>query len=336
MKKYKIVLSKSMIFATILFVFGGALLVSGIINKIHMNNCKSLDLIKFNEISAGDYVCGNIKSLLGRESNFDGKHLLFPFCSTEVWSKEEHYAVRVNNIETKYIYMKVSSEFLTEFKKTIAADLSSNYLLYGKVKKSTSSDTTIINLFKEYVKGSDEIIIDEYVIEVVDFDKETGKIVQGLCVLLAGILLLFIYAKPKEINMQKNTQVTSRRRQPVPEKRSMRDIGTIELLLAEEKCENEGLKNIYKAIKQRMVINLVLSILFLVALLYLKVIIILICLIYTFVIFVKCIFGVWINGTSKLAVIISNKISHEPLKGLIFESDVRLAKYEAWKDEFCE
>jgi len=106
--------------------------------------------------------------------------------------------------------------------------------------------------------------------------------------------------------------------------------------LAEEKCENEGLKNKYKAIKQRMVINLVLSILFLVALLYLKVIIILICLIYTFVIFVKCIFGVWINGTSKLAVIISNKISHEPLKGLIFESDVRLAKYEAWKDEFCE
>jgi len=75
MKKYKIVLSKSMIFATILFVFGGALLVSGIINKIHMNNCKSLDLIKFNEISAGDYVCGNIKSLLGRESNFDGKHV---------------------------------------------------------------------------------------------------------------------------------------------------------------------------------------------------------------------------------------------------------------------
>jgi len=335
MKKYKLALSKSFIFATILFVVGGVLLSNGIINKIHINNCKTLDSIKFSEISSGDYVCGNIQSLLGKESSFDGKHLLFPFCSTDTWSQEEHYVVCVNKVETKYIYLKVPSEFLEEFKKLISTDLSSNYLLYGKVKRSASSDTTIINLFKGYIKGSDKIIIDKYVIEVVDFNKETEKIVQGICLLFAGFLLFFTYARPKEISMQKNTQVTDGQRRRVSEKGSKRDIGTLELLLAEEACENEGLKNKYKAIKQKMVINLILSLLLMITFVYLRVLIIFICLIYIFVIFIKSIFLIWINGTSKLAVIISNKNSHESLKRLIFESDVRLAKYEDWKNELC-
>lgn len=343
MVKYKMILSKSIIISITLFIFGSVLLFGGISNKNHIKDCKPLDLIKFNEISSGDYVRGNIQSLLGKESSFDGKHLLFPFCNTDVWSQEEDYVACVNKVETKYIIMKVSSEFLADFKKSINSDLSSNYLLYGKVKKSNSYDTTIINSFKENLKGSDKIIFDEYVIEVVAFNKETEKIVQGIFVLLSGFLILIFDVKSGKLITLDNTQALDNQNLAIYNQkknfagnRMIRDIATLELLLAEEKFENEGLKNKYKAIKDRTVLNLVLSIVLIIIFSYIRFELIFLCLIYTFLVFLKSLFLLWINSNLISAAIISRKNSHESLKCLIFESDLKIAKYETLKKEFCE
>lgn len=340
--KYKMILSKSIIFSITLIVFGSILLFGGISNKNHIRDCKPLDLIKFNEISSGDYVSGNIQSLLGNESSFDGKHLLYPFCNTDCWSREEEYVACVNKVETKYICIKVSSKFLTDLKKSINSDLSSNYLLYGKVKKTTSYDTTIINSFKENVKGSEKIIFDEYVIEVVDFNKETEKIVQGIVVLLSGVLILIFYIKTGKLITLDNTQAIVNQNLAIDNQkknctgRMIRDIGTLELLLSEEKSENEGLKNKYKAIKNRTVLNLILSIVLMLIFSYIRLEIIFLCLIYTFLVFLKSLFLLWINSDLKLATAIAKRNSHDPLKGLIFESELRIAKYETLKKDFYE
>lgn len=194
MKKDRVVLSSGVFLALILMIFGSILIVKGMSARIHINNCKALDDVEMGELRSGEYVCGTIESLLGKESSFADTHKLYPFCNTDVWSGEETYMMRINKMKPDYIGVKVSSGFLDDFKKSIGTDLSSTYLLYGKVKKAPDYDREMIQEY-ENLKGNSDSIQDNYIIQVVDFNTEKEKLYQGIIVFLSGFFLMPVFVK---------------------------------------------------------------------------------------------------------------------------------------------
>lgn len=190
-QKYRIYINISKINIAIIFLFflGIILSLQEIIDNKNYHNIKTE--IKNFDISEGQYIKLKITTDNIMGTTINGK--FSPFYGTTSWQNDHKYLISTKD-KDYYISLLVPKNYQNDFSDFIKTN--TDYSFIGKVEKLDSDlyyEAIMECLNLKNKSEVDKIVDSKYAIRITDRNNKTNKLLIGICVLVASILLLLLY-----------------------------------------------------------------------------------------------------------------------------------------------
>lgn len=193
--RYIVSISKTGIVALLLLFIGLFCTVKGIAIRYHLNLMEKQG--NMSEWAKGNYIETDIvlEQFMGRlYTEVNGQRKYGATCVVDVFTGESRYIIRPEKTSESYITLVVGRRYAEELE-NLAYGRLDKFHLTGRIEKIKEKiDYDIIEEVAGVsgISAVNELVSSDYAIRIVDFDEERETLWKGLCLLLAGAIILFL------------------------------------------------------------------------------------------------------------------------------------------------
>ncbi len=185
------------IFISFFILLGLKMFIVGTVNTLGIKYSKDMKSLELSELKKGIYLYGEISYVLGKYYNQPGGGIGFLTSMAEWWNGPEEYAIPLN--DRQYITIYAEKPYFEVFEKfTDVPSVENAYFFYGK---TVSTRTELNYRFLEpalHVEGKEAVhkrISKDYAIQILEPEEEKDRMIHGLLIFIAGMILLYVFIK---------------------------------------------------------------------------------------------------------------------------------------------
>lgn len=296
------------IFVIIFLSMGMYFLLDGMLCQYYINKTVDLKNVDVNELQERLYVQGTVEYFVGGPSKMEGDENIYPICTVNAWTGDCYYLACVNEKKNQFVCIEVGETFIKDFEQSLDKNLKSQYNLECKAVKETEFNRDTLGTY--YENFQDKIIYNQdYILKIVDYKMEEGKLSRGVALFIAAmtVLALYVNAYHEERYVSENDVDDARKDTVVIE-------GEISKIIAEALKKKIAMENKWRVKKKKICIDV--FFLLIMALVYLvcdfERILYVICLLSGMLLFHISIFAMF--SQNKIVVCLAQKRGYDTLK----------------------
>ncbi len=188
------------IFISFFILLGLKMFIVGTVNTLGIKYSKDMKGLELSELKKGIYLYGEISYVLGIYYNQPGGGIGLRTCMREWVGGPREYAVSMN--ESQFITIHAEERYYELFNKfTNIPSEDDRYFFYGKtVPRKMNFDHSDYSFMEEalHIEGKEAVhkrISKDYAIQILEPEEEKDRMIHGLLIFIAGMILLYVFIK---------------------------------------------------------------------------------------------------------------------------------------------